>query len=50
VLQVERLDLERRPIVGCTETPGDVRKIFLQSGADRAQRGDGIALQPRHLD
>ena len=29
VLQVERIDLEKRLIVGRTETPGEVRKVFL---------------------
>jgi hypothetical protein len=29
VLQVERIDLEKRLIIGRTETPGEVRKIFL---------------------
>ena len=29
MLQVERIDLEKRLIIGRTETPGEVRKIFL---------------------
>lgn len=45
VLQVERLDLEKRLIVGHTGTPGDVRKIFLHQvltarSAETGQRFD----------
>ncbi|MGJ7506069.1 hypothetical protein [Variovorax sp. GT1P44] len=46
VLQVERLDLERKLIVGHTDTPGDVRRIFLHQvlSARSAETGQRFNL------
>ncbi|MEJ8824266.1 hypothetical protein WKW80_19875 [Variovorax humicola] len=46
VLQVEQLDLQKKLIVGHTDTPGDVRKIFLHQvlAARSAETGQRFNL------
>ncbi|MEJ8855370.1 hypothetical protein WKW79_12360 [Variovorax robiniae] len=46
VLQVEQLDLQKKLIVGRTDTPGDVRKIFLHQvlAARSAETGQRFNL------